>query len=626
MTLNGSLIFRSANLGLWMNLPDKVELMNPSIASTQLTKDSLSSAFDTKYLFFTGKGGVGKTSIASATALAFAEQGLRVLLVSTDPASNLDETFGVELSNRPTRIPFHPFLSAMNINPESAAEDYRQRVIAPLKDSASAEEISGLKEQLSGACTVEIAAFDEFTALLSDDAQSRSFDKIIFDTAPTGHTLRLLSLPKAWTSFFDMNERGASCLGPHSALKNQADRFEMALSALRDPRLTTVVLVARPELSTLNEADKTARELNALELSQQVLIINGIFVPASSSDALAQSLGKKSRQCFEQLPPTLCKLPLYFVPLKSFNTVGLNALRQLLDAHARPKQEEAVVVTGHFGNSANFDLKDLAVELANQGHGLVMVMGKGGVGKTTVATAIAVAVAKLGKTVHLTTTDPAAHLVQTLDGSLAHLQISRIDPAAETKAYVDKILAAKSPKLDAEGIALLKEDLASPCTEEVAVFHAFSRVVFESRRSIVIVDTAPTGHTLLLLDAAGSYHREMLKKFEDSTPGKMTTTLMMLQDPNQSKILLVALAETTPVSEAAVLQEDLRRAKIEPYAWVVNRCLAASETHDPLLKMRAIHEQDQLARIRQGLATKLAILPYMPEDPVGLRLLGKLIP
>jgi len=277
------------------------------------------------------------------------------------------------------------------------------------------------------------------------------------------------------------------------------------------------------------------------------------------------------------------------------------------------------------GAKATLSLAALAKELANDEHGLVLVMGKGGVGKTTVAAALAVAVAKLGKPVHLTTTDPAAHLAQTIVGTLPNLTVSRIDPKEETRLYTDKILASKGKNLDADGLALLREDLASPCTEEVAVFHTFAKTVFEARRGIVILDTAPTGHTLLLLDAAGSYHREMLKKMEENAPGKLTTPLMMLQDSTQSKVLLVALAETTPVSEAAALQDDLRRASIEPYGWVVNRSLAASSTSDPVLMQRAANEHEQLQRIMNGLATRVAILPLMPDEPVGIELLDQLI-
>lgn len=591
---------------------------------TKLTEATIQTAFKTKYLFFTGKGGVGKTSIASATAVTLAARGKRVLLISTDPASNLDETLGIELTNHPTPVPLVPGLMALNIDPDAAAEEYRQRVIAPMIGKATDTEISGLREQLSGACTVEIAAFDEFAALLSDQGIASEFDTIIFDTAPTGHTIRLLSLPKAWTGFFEINERGASCLGPHSALKSQESRFAAAFDALKDPKRTTVVLVARPELSTLSEAARTSGDLRELQLTNQILVVNGVFLATAKDDRLAQSLEKKSTAALDKVPQSIQGLPRYIVPLKPFNTVGLTSLKSLLeDAPAAdlPMGLEAAST----GAKATLSLAALAKELAHDEHGLVLVMGKGGVGKTTVAAALAVAVAKIGKPVHLTTTDPAAHLAQTIVGTLPNLTVSRIDPKEETRLYTEKILASKGKNLDADGLALLREDLASPCTEEVAVFHAFAKTVFEARRGIVILDTAPTGHTLLLLDAAGSYHREMLKKMEESAPGKLTTPLMMLQDSTQSKVLLVALAETTPVSEAAALQDDLRRASIEPYGWVVNRSLAASSTSDPVLVQRAANEHVQLQRIMNGLATRVAILPLLPDEPIGIELLDQLL-
>ena len=592
--------------------------------SVILTEKILESIFKSKYLFFTGKGGVGKTSIASATAVSFASLGKRVLLISTDPASNLDETLGVTLTNHPKAVPNVPGLTALNIDPDEAAEEYRQRVIAPMIGAATDNEIAGLKEQLSGACTVEIAAFDEFAALLSDQAIASEFDTIIFDTAPTGHTIRLLSLPKAWTGFFDINERGASCLGPHSALKNQESRFAAAFDALKDPKRTTVVLVARPELSTLNEAARTSSDLQELQLTNQVLVVNGVFLATDKNDRLAQSLEEKSTAALNKVPQSIQRLPRYIVPLKPFNTVGITSLKRLLaDA---PAADSPMSPTSRSTDvKATLSLATLAKELAHDEHGLVLVMGKGGVGKTTVAAALAVAIAKLGKPVHLTTTDPAAHLAQTIVGTLPNLTVSRIDPKEETRHYTEKILASKGKNLDADGLALLREDLASPCTEEVAVFHAFAKTVFEARRGIVILDTAPTGHTLLLLDAAGSYHREMLKKMEETAPGKLTTPLMMLQDSTQSKVLLVALAETTPVSEAAALQEDLHRASIEPYGWVVNRSLAASSTSDPVLVQRAANEHAQLQRIVNGLATRVAILPLMPDEPVGIELLDQLL-
>jgi arsenite-transporting ATPase len=588
-----------------------------------LDSDTVVKVVATRFAFFTGKGGVGKTSLACATAVTLADLGKRVLLVSTDPASNLDETFGVKLTSQPTQVPGVPRLFALNVEPEAAAEAYRARVIEPMLGRASQIEIDGLREQLSGACTTEIAAFDEFAALLADDAAGRDFDHVLFDTAPTGHTLRLLSLPKAWTQFFDVNERGASCLGPHSALKNQQARFEAAFANLSNPNATTVVLVARTDQGSIREAAKTASDLAGLGLTRQVFIVNAVFRATDASDPLAAKLEVYANVSLRDLPPSLAGLESFIVPLRPFNTVGLAAIRRLLAVDAATVLE--VPLESPAKPEATWSLKSLVDDLASRSHALVLVMGKGGVGKTTVAASIAVALAKRGINVHLSTTDPAAHIAGTVAGAFANLKISKIDPNAETAAYTEKILASKGKNLDAEGREMLVEDLASPCTEEVAVFHAFSRIVMESRRGIVILDTAPTGHTLLLLDAAGSYHREMLRRMEGFGAGRTITPLMQLKDPEQSKVLLVTLPETTPVSEAAALQEDLRRAGVEPAGWVINRCLSASEVKDPLLVERARLEAAEIERVTRGLAKKVAIVPWTIEPPVGAERLQKLV-
>jgi arsenite-transporting ATPase len=268
----------------------------------------------------------------------------------------------------------------------------------------------------------------------------------------------------------------------------------------------------------------------------------------------------------------------------------------------------------------------LVDELAAQKQGLVMVMGKGGVGKTTIAAALAVALTQRGLEVHLTTTDPAAHLVETLSGDVPGLEVSRIDPAVETRAYVEKVMATKGRDLDAQGQALLREDLRSPCTEEVAVFHAFSRVISESRRRVVVLDTAPTGHSLLLMDATGAYHRQALRDLGPGVnPAKVTTPLMRLQDPALTRVVLVTLPETTPVSQAAALQADLRRAQVEPFAWVVNRSLSAAGARDPLLTAKLEGERRQLRRIAGGLARRVFVVPWLAAPPVGADALGALL-
>jgi arsenite-transporting ATPase len=567
----------------------------------------------TRFLFFTGKGGVGKTSNACATAVALADSGRRVLLVSTDPASNLDQVFGVPIGAQPTAIPGVAGLFAINIDSEAAARAYRERVVGPYRGFLPADAVAGMEEQLSGACTVEVAAFDEFTELLTPYGPAAGFDHVMFDTAPTGHTLRLLQLPAAWTEFLETNERGASCLGPASSLKTQQGRYSEAVAALSDPQRTCVTLVARPDRLALQEAARTADELGALGLRNQRLLVNGVFRATDLSDSLAVALEARGRAALMEIPHALRDLPRTEVPLQGHNLVGVGALRRLVNPQA--PGEDAPRPVGQVADPVMSPLGGLIDEIASAGHGLVMVMGKGGVGKTTIAAAIAVELAGRGLPVHLTTTDPAAHLAEALGREVPGLRVSRIDPAAETAAYRQKVLERSGRTLDAAGLALLEEDLRSPCTEEVAVFHAFSRLVFGARREIVVMDTAPTGHTLLLLDATGAYHREMLRTTA-GTAGTIHTPLMRLRDPLYTRVLLVTLAETTPVLEAAELQADLRRAGIEPFAWVVNASLAAAGPSDPILAQRAAAELEQIAAVT-ALAARVAVVPWQAEEPRG---------
>jgi arsenite-transporting ATPase len=572
-----------------------------------------------RYLFFTGKGGVGKTALACATALRLADAGKRVLIVSTDPASNLDEMLGVALTNHASAIPGAPGLFALNIDPERAAQEYRERVIGPYRGIWSGKQIAELEEQLAGSCTTEIAAFDEFAGLLAGDGGGR-WDHVIFDTAPTGHTLRLLSLPRAWTGFLESTPQGASCLGPHAGLKLQQDRFELALEALTDRVRTTVVLVTRPDRAALREAARTSDELDALALRNQELVINAIFEAGDRHDGVAMALEQRGRAALEAMPERLRGLPAVRVPLQPYNMVGLAALRALLGGGTPP------VVTATSAPSAPLPpLGSLVDDLAAPGHGLIMVMGKGGVGKTTIAAAIATELASRGIPVHLSTTDPAAHIASTVDGQVPNLKVSRIDAVAETTAYVANVMATRGAKLDADARAMLAEDLRSPCWEEVAVFGAFSRLIGEARKGFVVIDTAPTGHTLLLLDTTGAYHRQIVSAFKAEHTGRIETPLMRLGNPDYTKVLLVTLAETTPVSEAAQLQADLRRAHIEPFAWVINSSLAATGSTDPVLRQRIAGELAQIAVVRDRHSKRLVIVPWQVEEPVGPERLRKLV-
>jgi arsenite-transporting ATPase len=594
--------------------------MNGAMNNSAMSRPPRFLTNPTRFLFFTGKGGVGKTSIACATALSLTDGGKSVLLVSTDPASNLDEILNAPLGNLPVPVPGAAGLSVLNIDPTNAAETYRARVLAQMDPGATEQDRTKVREQLSGACTTEIAAFDEFVGRLADD--DGAYDHIVFDTAPTGHTLRLLSLPKAWSGFLEDNDQGASCLGPHSGLKSQEARFRTAMEALRDPAATTIILVTRPEVGAIAEAARTSTELRALGLANQNLAVNGVFRAGERSDATALSLEAQGQDALAELPPALRALPRDDILLRPFEMMGLSALRALLG----PSGGAGATIPAPLAKAPANDLPPLdrlIDQLAADGKGLIMVMGKGGVGKTTIAAAIALGLVERGHKVHLSTTDPAAHLAMTVADEVGGLKVDRIDPKAETERYIAKIMAQRGAKLDEQGQALLREDLASPCTEEIAVFHAFSHMVAEARSAFVVLDTAPTGHTLLLMDETGAYHRQMVSQTAQ-LGGRIITPLMRLQDPDYTRILLVTLAETTPVSQASALQDDLRRAHIEPYAWIINKSLLAAGTRDALLQQRLSGEQKQIDRVCGGLAKRVFFLPWQATPPVGLAALQEL--
>jgi arsenite/tail-anchored protein-transporting ATPase len=571
------------------------------------------------FLFFTGKGGVGKTSIACATAVRLAEHGRRVLLVCTDPASNVAQVLGVAIGNTITAIKDVPGLEALEIDPEQAAEAYRERIVGPVRGLLPEKEIASITEQLSGSCTTEVASFDEFTALLAQPCSPGGYDHVVFDTAPTGHTIRLLQLPGSWTEFLDAGKGDASCLGPLAGLDKQRSTYADAVSALKDPTRTRLVLVTRAQPSSLAEIDRTNHELGQIGIHATHVIVNGVLPEQAGDEGLARAVRAREEAALAAMPAAVATLPRDVIDLRCANMVGLPALRSLLtlppaDADLAGDTEDSVPLPA--------PLSMLVDEIEHDGHGLVLCMGKGGVGKTTVAAAIAVALANRGHAVHLTTTDPAAHLEETLHGGVEGLRVSRIDPVQATQEYRDRIMATKGKNLDDVGRANLAEDLLSPCTEEVAVFHQFSKAVSESRRQFVVVDTAPTGHTLLLLDAAGSYHRDVMRQMGGSAHA--TTPLMRLQDPRQTKIVLVTLAEPTPVAEAQSLQADLERAGIHPWAWVINNSMLVARPESPFLRARARGEAKEIATA-QSCTDRVAIVPVLAEEPVGEQQLAALV-
>ena len=565
----------------------------------------------TKYLFFTGKGGVGKTSIACATAVTLADRGKRVLLISTDPASNLQDVFSMALNNKGTPIPDVPNLTVINLDPIEAAAEYRESVIAPYRGKLPASIIANMEEQLSGSCTIEIAAFNEFSGFITDCTVAGEYDHVIFDTAPTGHTLRMLQLPSAWSNFISESTHGASCLGQLSGLESKKAVYKQAVETLADRNLTTLILVTRPETAPFREAERASGELSALGVNNQMLVINGVLI--QHNDALSLSLHEKQQAAFAAMPRGLSVLPRYMVPLRAYSVTGLENVRALL-------YTDRVAVHAQTLRVAHIHtLNDVIDELAAEGKRVIFTMGKGGVGKTTVAAAVALGLAERGKKVHLTTTDPAAHLKFVLDET-SGISLSHIDEVEELKKYQAEVLSkARASGMSNEDIAYVEEDLRSPCTQEIAVFRAFAEIVGKADEQVVVIDTAPTGHTLLLLQSTQSYHHE-IERTKGEIPESVRRLLPRLKS-EETEVVIVTLPEATPVYEAMRLEDDLKRAGIAAKWWLVNQALYGTNTTDPMLSVKASAEIEWIDRIDEHAGGNIALIAWSAEEIKGDRLL-----
>ncbi|MDZ3953507.1 arsenical pump-driving ATPase [Bacillus thuringiensis] len=573
----------------------------------------------TPFLFFTGKGGVGKTSTACATAITLADMGKQVLLISTDPASNLQDVFEIELTNKPKEIPSVPNLQVANLDPETAAHEYKERVVGPYRGKLPDAVIATMEEQLSGACTVEMAAFDEFSTLLTNKELTSKFDHIIFDTAPTGHTLRLLQLPTAWSGFLEESTHGASCLGPLAGLGDKKELYNQTVQALSNPNQTMLLLVTRPDSSPLQEAERAAHELKEIGVSNQFLLVNGILKDYMQNDNVSNALFKRQSRALENMAEELKNLPTYEIPLVPFNVTGIENMRKLVQPMGN------LSISDEETNTISIpSLQTLITNLSESGKRVIFTMGKGGVGKTTVASAIAVGLAEKGHHVHLTTTDPAAHIDYVIHGEQGNITISRIDPKVEVENYRKEVIEQAKDTVDEEGLAYLEEDLRSPCTEEIAVFRALADIVERANEEIVVIDTAPTGHTLLLLDAAQTYHKEIARS-SGEVPQSVKNLLPRLRNPEETSVVIVTLAEATPVHEASRLQEDLKRADIKPKWWVINQSFYATHTSDSVLRGRAQSEVQWIQSVQKESQNNCVIIPWQSDDIVGYEKLKALV-
>ena len=545
----------------------------------------------TKYLFFTGKGGVGKTSIACATAVGLADNGKKILLISTDPASNLQDVFNQSLNGHSSEITEIPGLTVVNLDPEQAAAEYRERVIAPFRGKLPESVIQNMEEQLSGSCTVEIAAFNEFSDFITDAQKQLEFDHIIFDTAPTGHTLRMLQLPSAWSTFISESTHGASCLGQLSGLEERKEIYKKAVETLSDTGTTRLMLVSRPEIAPLKEAARSSHELQLLGIKNQILIINGVLKQLDKDDSVSSQLHERQQKALQSMPAELSGYPLYHVPLRSYNLSSIADIRRMLYSDSLFNEVNYKPV------AAPKDVDEMVDDLYTSGKRVIFTMGKGGVGKTTLATEIALKLTRLGAKVHLTTTDPANHLNYNL-AVQAGITVSRIDEAEVLEAYKNEVRSKAAETMTAEDMEYIEEDLRSPCTQEIAVFRAFAEIVDKAENEIVVIDTAPTGHTLLLLDATESYHKEVQRTHGDS-PASVRKLLPRLRNQQETEVVIVTLPEATPVFEAERLQKDLQRAGINNKWWVVNACLSLTDTENSFLRAKAQNELTWIKKVEE---------------------------
>lgn len=561
----------------------------------------------TKYLFYTGKGGVGKTSTACATAVNLADSGKKVILISTDPASNLQDVFNMELTNKAVPINEVPNLVVANLDPIQAAAEYRESVIGPYRGKLPEVVLNNMEEQLSGSCTVEIAAFNEFSNFITDEKIQKEYDYIIFDTAPTGHTLRMLQLPSAWSNFMDENTHGASCLGQLSGLESKKEIYKKAVETLTDGNMTTLILVSRPEVAPLNEAARASKELAEIGVNNQALVINGVLT--EYDDNISQSLYEKQQKAITEIPEELRGITTYMIPYRAYNITGIDNVRSLLI------KDNHIISNEKLNKGTIPQLKDVIEDLYKSNKKVIFTMGKGGVGKTTIAAAIALGLSKKGKKVHLTTTDPAAHLKFVIEEN-ERITMSHIDEKSELKKYQEEVLSKARETMSEEDIAYIEEDLRSPCTQEIAVFRAFAEVVEKAENEVVVIDTAPTGHTLLLLDSTQSYNQE-IKRSQGDVPESAKKLLPRLRNTDETEVIIITLAEATPVYEAMRLEEDLKRANIATKSWIINSSLYQTGTTNKVLAAKASNEIEWINKVDEHANGNFAVIGWIAKDIKG---------
>lgn len=587
-----------------------------------------------RYIFFSGKGGVGKTTMAVATAVYHAMKGEKILIISTDPASNLGDIFEKRIGHAIT--PIMPNLSAMDIDPDAATEEYREKVIGPMRGIMPDDIMKVLEEQFRSACTVEIAAFDRFTDFLVND----EFDLIVFDTAPTGHTIRLLELPVDWSKHIEESAKGSgqTCIGPVSSIQGAKEKYDRAIAAMRDASRTEFKLVLKPEKTSLAETLRAHDELSTLGIRNFSIIVNGIYPNdeiARSRYANLSTMQVRYLGAIEKALP----YPTINVLLQSGEIKGPQAIKDFAGIVFDGKNG---VVGSRIKESMRYDnfadgtaLADILQKKYNLK--MVIITGKGGVGKTITACAVAAYLAGDWHETLLVTTDPAAHIGYVLDEpvgatiartkALPHLSAVRIDQKTAVGTYKEKIIAdAVRSGYSDDMLIVLKEELESPCTEEMAVFEEFSHLTENSDFDYIVFDTAPTGHTLRLLELPYDYARQVemmvnIKKdndFASDAKKKLETLVKKLKGSDHCTFLLVIYPEYTPIQEAKRTMDDLALAGIHVQGIIANNVLEIDDSTPDFFRRRYGMQQHYLGIAEKTFRLPIFRIPMFDDEIIGL--------
>lgn len=604
----------------------------------------------TQYIFFSGKGGVGKTSMACTQAVRLAEEGKKTLIVTTDPASNLADVFEQAIGHQVTPIQGLPNLWAMEIDSDKATQEYIDRAMAPIRAAFPPQIVQVMEEQMSGPCTAEVAAFDRFTDFLEAPAGDEiSFDVVIFDTAPTGHTIRLLELPAEWSQSIDAASAGSgqTCLGPAAAIQDAKHKYERALAAMRQSDQTTFIFVLHPEAISIKETRRAISELKKLEIHNFRVIINSIIPPEGAQNPLFAARAEMQARYLKQINSDL-PYPTRHMPLLAGEIKGVKRLSQVaeifFDGKSAAKTFTAETVQPQL-TALKTPLADIRARIQPNGHRrTVFFAGKGGVGKTVASCITAVWLARQGYKTLLLTTDPAAHLGDVLDSPVGdeiapvpgqpNLWAVKIDPKAAAETYKERILEdARQRGRPESAIATMEEELNSPCTEEMAAFDKFIEYASQDQWQAVVFDTAPTGHTLRMLELPMDWSKQIDVKIfasvdtaaaDDVAKKRFGKVIEMMRDPKQSTFAFVMYPEATPIIEAYRAATELRTVGINPGLVVANMVIPAQQADTEFTHARRVMQEKYLNEISERFRLPVAQIPLLPQEIKGLAMLAEL--